>query len=106
MPYAVAAILAFLVVCVAVPGLVLGLAMAVAGRPRWLGGRDREPDIRSFLMLVVLAVVALALAFVVPFAVAFSGLPHAFTGVLGLFLAVLALLGLGYAWRRGVLRWQ
>jgi len=106
MPYALAAVLVLLAVAVAVPALVLGVAMAVAGRPHFLGARDREPNIHAFLMLVVLAVVAVALAFVVPFAVAFSGLPHRFTGVEGLFLAVLALLGLGYAWRRGVLRWQ
>ncbi len=104
MSYVLAAILVFLAVVVAVPGIVLGVAVLAGGRPRVL--RRGEPGIHTFLMLAVLAVVAVAAAFLLPWAVAFSGLPHAFTGVEGLFLAVLALLGLGYAWRRGVLRWQ
>jgi NADH:ubiquinone oxidoreductase subunit 3 (subunit A) len=57
-------------------------------------------------MVAVLVVVALALLLVLPWAVAFGGLPHGFTAAEGAFLAVLTLFGLGYAWRRGVLRWQ
>ena len=105
MSFAVATILVVLAVAVAAPAVVLAVAVVLAGRPPWLSARDRQPDIHTYLLLVVLAIAAVALAMVVPFAVAFSDLPHRFTGVLGVFLAVLILLGLGYAWRRGVLRW-
>jgi NADH:ubiquinone oxidoreductase subunit 3 (subunit A) len=105
MSYVPAAILVFLAVVVAIPAIVLGLAVLPAGRaPRVLRGGD--PGIQTFLMLTVLVVLAVAAMFLVPWAVAFAGLPHRFTGVEGLFLAVLALVGLGYAWRRGVLRWR
>jgi NADH-ubiquinone/plastoquinone oxidoreductase subunit 3 len=106
MSFAPAAILVVLAVAVAVPGVVLGVAVLLAGRPKRLLATNREPDIHAFLMLVVLGIVAVAAMFLLPFAVAFGGLPHKFTAVEGLFLAVLALLGVGYAWRRGVLRWQ
>lgn len=103
MSFAPAALLVFLAVVVGVPGITLGVSMLVAGRPRWIGGRRREPTIDNFLMLEVLAIVTVAFAFVVPWAVAFGGLPHRFTAVEGLFLAALTLFGVGYAWRRGVL---
>ena len=106
MSFAPAAVLVFLAVVVAVPGIALGVSMLAAGRPRWIRRRRREPTINSFLMLAGLAIFTVAFAFVVPWAVAFGGLPHRFTAVEGLFLAVLTLLGVGYAWRRGVLRWQ
>ena len=106
MSYPVAVILVFLTVAVAAPALTLAIAVALAGRPTWLERKRREPGIESFLMLVVLAIVAVALAFVVPFAAAFGVLPHRFTGVVGLFLGVLTAAGVGYAWRRGVLRWE
>jgi NADH:ubiquinone oxidoreductase subunit 3 (subunit A) len=109
MSYAAAAILVFLAVVVGIPLATGGVAVLLAGRPAWLGwgGRRRaEPDIQAFLMLAVLVVVALALLLVVPFGVAFGGLHHGFTAVEGAFLAVLTLIGVGYAWRRGVLRWR
>jgi type IV secretory pathway VirB2 component (pilin) len=109
MSYAVAAIVVFLAMVVAVPAVTLAIALTWARRPTWLA-RDRahrrRPDIHAYLMLVVVALMAVALAFVIPFAAAFGSLRHGFTGAEGLFLAVLALIGLGYAWRRGVLRWQ
>jgi hypothetical protein len=105
MSFAAAAVLVFLAIVVAVPGITLGVSLLVAGRPRWLRRRRREPTIESFLMLVVVSIVSVAFAFVVPWAVAFAGLPHRFTAVEGLFLAALMLLGVGYAWRRGVLHW-
>lgn len=106
MPYAVATILVVLAVAVALPAIVLGLATLVAGPPPWLARRGTQPGIQAYLMLVVLAIVAVSAAFLLPFAVAFGGLPHRFTGVEGLFLAVLIALGVGYAWRRGALRWD
>ncbi|HEV7677811.1 MAG TPA: NADH-quinone oxidoreductase subunit A [Candidatus Dormibacteraeota bacterium] len=108
MSLAAAALLVFLAVVVAIPALTLGAAVVLAGRPTWLGARGRrgEPGIQTVLMLSVLVVLAMALLFVLPWAVAFGGLPHGFTAVEGLFLAVLVLAGVGYAWRRGVLRWQ
>ncbi len=106
MPFAAAAILAVLAVAVAAPALALGAVALLAGRPRRLDLRDPQPSIQTFLMLAVLAVVAVALAFAVPFAVAFASLPHGFTAVEGLFLAALTVLGVAYAWRRGALRWQ
>lgn len=106
MPDALATILVFLAIAVAVPTVTVALAVVVAGRPRWLPWQRREPGIQAYLVLVVLAVFAVALAVVLPFAVAFGGLPHAFTGVEGIFLAALVLLGVAYAWRRGVLRWS
>jgi hypothetical protein len=106
MSYAPAAILVVLAIAVAIPAIVLSLAVLLAGRPTWLGTAEREPGIHTFLLLVVLAIVAVAAMFLLPWAVAFGGLPHKFTAVEGLFLAVLTLAGVGYAWRRGVLRWQ
>jgi len=109
MSFAAAAVLVFLAVAVGIPAVTVGVAFALAGRPNWLARRGRrriEPTIHAYLMLVVVALFALALLFVVPFAVAFGGLPHGFTGLEGVFLAVLVLAGLGYAWRRGVLHWQ
>ncbi|HZS13629.1 MAG TPA: NADH-quinone oxidoreductase subunit A [Candidatus Dormibacteraeota bacterium] len=111
MPYPVAAILELVAIAVAVPAVTLGVAVLLGGRPSWLDrdrrGRRAEPDIHTFLMLAVLAVVDLGLVFLVPFAVAFGGLhPHRDTALVGLFMAVLTLLGVGYAWRRGVLRWS
>jgi NADH:ubiquinone oxidoreductase subunit 3 (subunit A) len=103
MSFAAAAVLVFLAVAVAVPGITLGVSMLVAGRPRWISRRRREPTINTFLMLVALAIVTVAFAFVVPWAVAFGGLPHHFTAVEGLFLAALTLFGAGYAWRRAAL---
>jgi NADH:ubiquinone oxidoreductase subunit 3 (subunit A) len=109
MSYAVAAVVVFVAMVVVVPAVTLGIALTWARRPTWLA-RDRahrrQPDIHAYLMLVVVAVMALALAFVIPFAAAFGSLRHGFTGAEAIFLAVLVLLGLGYAWRRGVLRWQ
>ena len=106
MSFAAAAILVVLAVALAVPGIVLGVAVLLAGRPHWLRTAGRELGIDTFLLLAVLAIVAVAAMFLLPWAVAFGGLPHKFTAVEGLFLAVLTLAGLGYAWRRGVLRWQ
>jgi NADH:ubiquinone oxidoreductase subunit 3 (subunit A) len=106
MSYPLATILVFLAIAVAVPAVTVALVTPVAGRPRWLPWRRREPGIQTYLVLAVVATFAVALAFVLPFAVAFGSLPHAFTGVEGIFLAVLALLGVAYAWRRGVLRWS
>ena len=107
MSLAPAALLVALAVVVGIPLVSLGVAVVLGGRPAWLGGGRRvEPGIQTFLMLAVLAVFALALLFVLPWAVAFGGLPHGFTALEGAFLAVLTLFGLGYAWRRGVLRWQ
>jgi NADH:ubiquinone oxidoreductase subunit 3 (subunit A) len=108
MSLAPAALLVFVAVVVAIPAVTLGVAVALAGRPHWLGARGRrgEPGIHTVLMLSVLVVVALALLVALPWAVAFGGLDHGFTAVEGIFLAVLVLGGAGYAWRRGVLRWQ
>ena len=106
MSFALATVLVVLAVAVGLPATVLGIAVLLAGRPRWLGDRRREPGIQSFLMLAVLSVVAVFWAFVVPFGVAFGGLSHRFTGAAGLFMFVLMLLGIGYAWRRGALRWE
>jgi NADH:ubiquinone oxidoreductase subunit 3 (subunit A) len=112
MSFAAAALLEFLGLVVLAPALVLGVAVLLAGRPGWMARPERgrraaaEPGIQTFLMLAVLAVVGIALVFVVPFAVAMSPLGHRETGLLGLFLAVLVALGVGYAWRRGALRWQ
>ena len=106
MAFAPAAILVVLALGVAVPAIVLGVAVLLAGRPRWRPIARGHADIHTYLMLVVLSVVAVAAMFLLPFAVAFGGLPHKFTGGEGLFLAVLVLGGVGYAWRRGVLRWQ
>src|SRR5919206_4623737 len=107
MSYVLAAILVFLGVVVGIPAVTLGLALLLGGRPRWLerprrgARRPTEPGIQAYLMLVVLVVLALALLLLVPWVAAFAGLPAGFTAVEGAFLAVLALLGLGYAWRRG-----
>lgn len=110
MSFAAAAVLVALATSVGIPLVVVGAALLLAGRPRWLAvpgrGRRAQPDIHAYLMVVVLVIVAVALFFLLPWAVAFGGLPHKFTGAEGLFLAVLTLLGAGYAWRRGVLRWQ
>lgn len=110
MSFLPALIVEVLVIAVAVPALSLAVAVMLLGRPAWLGrprgGRRAEPGIHSFLLLCVLVVVDLALVFVVPFVGAWGSQGHRYTAVIGLFLAVLALLGLGYAWRRGVLRWD
>jgi NADH:ubiquinone oxidoreductase subunit 3 (subunit A) len=104
MSLAPAALLVALAVVVGIPLVTLGIAVAL-GRPAWLS-RRAQPGIQTFLMLAVLVVVGLALLFVLPWAVAFGGLPHGFTALEGAFLAVLTLVGLGYAWRRGGLRWS
>lgn len=107
MSFFAAALLDFLVIGVAVPALTLGVAVLIGGRAPWMGrGRRAEPGIHGFLMLAVLTVVAVALLFIVPFAASFGVLHHRESAALGLFLAVLVLLGVGYAWRRGVLRWS
>lgn len=109
MSFAAAAVLVALAIAVGVPAVVLGLAVLRGGRPNWLplrGRRRVDPNIHAFLMSSVLAVLALAVVFALPLGVAIGGLDHGFTAVEGAFLAVLALAGLGYAWRRGVLRWQ
>ena len=105
MSYVAAALLDFLVIVVAIPALTLGVAVLLGGRPAWLG-RVRggaEPGIDGFLMLSVLSVLAIALVFLVPFAASFGVLRHRESAALGLFLAVLVLLGVGYAWRREAL---
>ena len=107
MSFAPAAVLVFLAIAVGIPVVTLALAMVLAGRPAWPGrggGRRTQPGIQAFLMLTVLVVLDAALVFLLPWAVAFGGLPHRFTSVAGLFLAVLTLVGVGYAWRRGALR--
>jgi NADH:ubiquinone oxidoreductase subunit 3 (subunit A) len=109
MSFALAAVLEFLALAIAVPAITLGAAVLVAGRPAWVRGPRAtrpEPGIQTFLMLAVLTVVDLALVFLLPWAAAFGGLPHTVTAVEGLVLAVLTAAGAGYAWRRGVLRWQ
>jgi NADH:ubiquinone oxidoreductase subunit 3 (subunit A) len=110
MSFLPALVVELLVVAVAVPALTLAVAVMLLGRPAWLGGTRRqrraEPGIQSFLLLCVLVVVDLALVFVVPFVGAWTSQGHRYTALIGLFLAVLVLLGLGYAWRRGVLRWD
>ena len=106
MSYPVAAIVVFLTAAVAAPALALGVAVLLAGRPRWLQRKRREPGIEAFLMLVVLCIAAVAVALAGPFAAAVGVLPHRFTGAVGLFLGVLIAAGVGYAWRRGVLRWE
>jgi NADH:ubiquinone oxidoreductase subunit 3 (subunit A) len=99
MSYAPLAVLELLAVCVGIPALVAIVAVALAGRP------SREPSIQTFLMLAVLTVVAIAMVFLVPFAASFGVLRHRESAALGLFLAVLVALGVGYAWRRDALRW-
>jgi hypothetical protein len=114
MSFAPAALLEFLAIAVAIPAVTLGLAILRGGVPAWMrpGGRgasgreQAQPGIQSFLMLALLLVVDLALVFVLPLAVAFGGLPSRDTAVEGAFLAALILVGAGYAWRRGVLRWR
>ena len=110
MSFAAAAVLVALATAVGIPVVVLGAAVLLAGRPGWVrigrGRRGADPTINAFLMLAVLTVVSLALLFLLPWAVAFGGLPHRFTGAEGLLLAGLTGLGVAYAWRRGVLRWQ
>jgi NADH:ubiquinone oxidoreductase subunit 3 (subunit A) len=106
MSFAAAALLDFLVIVVAIPAVVLGVAVLLGGRPAWLGRRRAEPGIHGFLMISVLSVLAIALLFLVPFAASFGALRHRESAALGLFLALLVLLGLGYAWRRGVVRWS
>ena len=110
MSFAAALIVEFLVVVVAIPAVTLSVAVMLGGAPAWLRrgsrGRRAEPGIHSFLLLCVLVVVDLALLFVVPLVGAWGSQEHRYTVVVAAFLGVLALLGLGYAWRRGVLRWD
>jgi hypothetical protein len=109
MSFAATAIIEFLGIAVLLPALLLGIAVALFGRPAWLGGRGGrrgEPGIQAFLMIVVLTVVAVALVFVAPFVVALGSLPKGETVAVDAALAVLMLLGVVYAWRRGVLRWD
>lgn len=110
MSFAAALIVELLVVAVAIPGLVLAVAVMLGGRPAWMRrgarGRRAEPGIHTFLLLCVLVVFAVALMFVVPLVGAWGSQEHRDTALIGLFLGVLATLGLGYAWRRGVLRWD
>jgi NADH:ubiquinone oxidoreductase subunit 3 (subunit A) len=110
MSFAAAAVLVALATAVGIPLVVLGVAVVLGRRPNWVPLRRRrhraDPNIHAYLMLAVLVVVAVALLFLLPWAVAFGGLAHKFTGAEGVFLAALTLLGLCYAWRRGVLRWQ
>jgi len=97
MSFAPLAIIEFLAVGLGIPALVLGATVVLGGRPA-LPGRG-EPGIQGFLTLAVLAVVAIAMVFVVPFAASFSVLRHRESAALGLFLAALVLLGAGYARR-------
>jgi len=110
MSYALAAIVVAVAVVVVVPAITLGLAVLLGGRPAWMApprrARRAEPSIQAFLMLVVLVIVDVAVLLLVPWAAALGNLPAGFTAVEGAFLAVLTLLGVAYAWRRGVLRWQ
>jgi NADH:ubiquinone oxidoreductase subunit 3 (subunit A) len=110
MSFLPALVVELLVVAVAVPALTLAVAVMLLGRPAWLGrparGRRAEPGIHSFLLLGVLAVVDVALVFLVPFVGAWTSQEHRYTALIGLFLAVLVVVGLLYAWRRGVLRWD
>ena len=111
MSFAGAALLEVVGLVVLVPALVLGGAVLLLGRPAWLGRpargrRAAEPGIHGFLTFAVLTVIAVALVMVVPFAVAMGPLSNREVGLTGIFLAVLVVLGAGYAWRRGALRWD
>ncbi len=109
MSFLAALIVETLVIVVAIPAAALGLGIAVGGRPAWMRERAQrrpEPGIQTFLMLCLLTVVAVGLMFIVPFVGAWGSQEHRFTALIGLFLGVLALLGVAYAWRRGVLRWD
>lgn len=107
MSYTALAIIELLAVVAGIPAIVLGIAFLLGGRPAWLGGgRRAEPGIQSFLVIAVLTVVAVAMAFLVPFAASFGVLRHRESAALGLLLGFLVLGGVGYAWRRGVLRWD
>lgn len=110
MSFVAALVVELLVIAVAIPAVTLALAVMLLGRPAWMGrparGRRAEPGIGSFLVICVLVVVGLALLFLVPLVGAWTSQEHRYTALIGLFLGLLALLGVGYAWRRGVLRWD
>ncbi len=109
MSFLAALIIETLVIVVAIPAAALALGIALGGRPAWMrerGARRPEPGIQTFLMLCLLTVVAVALTFIVPFVGAWGSQEHRFTALIGLFLGVLTGLGVAYAWRRGVLRWD
>ncbi|THV41134.1 NADH-quinone oxidoreductase subunit A [Glycomyces buryatensis] len=78
----------------------------VAPPPRSLVGADwAQVQIRYYVYAFLFVLFAVEAVFLFPWAAVFAGFGVAAAVEMGLFVTVLAL-GLAYAWRRGVLKWQ
>jgi NAD(P)H-quinone oxidoreductase subunit 3 len=111
-------LLVFVLVCLTVPALGLGLSKLVspnlksaAGRTTYesgcepIGGAWIQFNIRYYMFALAFVIFDVETVFLYPWAVAFSKLGlFAFVEAL-IFIAILVL-GLVYAWRKGALEWS
>jgi NAD(P)H-quinone oxidoreductase subunit 3 len=111
-------LLVFVLVCLTVPALGLGLSRLVspklqsaAGRTTYesgcepIGGAWIQFNIRYYMFALAFVIFDVETVFLYPWAVAFSKLGlFAFVEAL-IFIAILVL-GLVYAWRKGALEWS
>jgi NADH:ubiquinone oxidoreductase subunit 3 (subunit A) len=119
-PYAFLAL--FLVVALAIPLVALGLARLwakalVPAKPGPLKNSTYESGVESkgdswiqfkahyYLYAIVFLIFDVEVVFLLPFAVAFTGLPLGAVAVMFLFVLLLAE-GLVWAWARGHLEWR
>ncbi|GAB3224750.1 hypothetical protein GCM10027447_13660 [Glycomyces halotolerans] len=70
-----------------------------------VGGDWAQVQIRYYVYAFLFVLFAVEAVFLFPWAAVFAGFGAAAAAEMGLFVGVLAL-GLAYAWRKGVLKWQ
>ena len=70
-----------------------------------IGRNWAQVHVRYYLIAILFLIFDVETVFIFPWAVAFQGLPRFVFYEMLAFIGVLAL-GLGYAWRRGVLEWR
>lgn len=70
-----------------------------------IGNRWAQINVRYYLIAILFLIFDVETVFIFPWAVTFIDLPRYVFYEMLVFIGVLAL-GLGYAWRRGVLEWK
>jgi NADH:ubiquinone oxidoreductase subunit 3 (subunit A) len=70
-----------------------------------IGSRWAQVNVRYYLLAILFLIFDVETVFIFPWAVSFLDLPRFVFYEMLVFIGVLVL-GLGYAWRRGVLEWK